>query len=132
MKKSKQGTYKGQDFSKEIVLTKPNEAMELEEILQRFIRNEPLQIGHDVNYGETEDDIEKLQYLDPVDKMKYIRKMQDVQNEYQKQELERIAAEQAAEREKFLAENREKWEREEAEKDRTAETQKRTKREPAK
>lgn len=101
--------YKGQDFSKEIVLTKPSEAMELEEILARFIRNEPLQIGHDVNFYESDTDIEKLQRLDPVDKMAYIRKMQDIQNEYRKQEAERVAEMQKQEREKFLEENKAKW-----------------------
>lgn len=101
--------YKGQDFSKEVVLTKPNMNMELEEIIARFVRNEPLEIGHDVNYAETDDDIEKLQRLDPVDKVKYIRKMQDIQNEYRKQEAERVEAEQAIAREKFLQENKEKW-----------------------
>jgi len=94
--------YKGQDYSKEVKLTVPNQSMSLEEILGRFVRNEPLQIGKDVNYHESDDDLEKLARLDPVDKTAYIRKMQEVQDKFQKQEEKRRIALEEKTRAEFL------------------------------
>lgn len=94
--------YKGQDFSKEEVLTLPNQAMSLQEILERFVRNEPLAIGKDVNFHESEDDIEKLRRLDPVDRAAYIRKMQEVQDKFNLQEQKRKEAMEEKARKDFL------------------------------
>lgn len=85
----KRTIYKGQNYSKEVVLTLPNQALSLAEIIERFVRHEPLQIGKDVSYHESEDDLEKLQRLDPVDRMAYIRKMQDIQDKFKQQEEDR-------------------------------------------
>lgn len=79
-------TYKGQDFSNCELLTLPNQAMSLQEIISRFIRAEPLAIGKDVSFFESEDDLEKLLRLDPVDKDAYIAKMRKVQSDYNTQE----------------------------------------------
>jgi len=85
----KRTMYKGQNYSKEVVLTLPNQALSLAEIIERFVRHEPLQIGKDVSYHESDDDLEKLQRLDPVDRMAYIRKMQDIQDKFKQQEEDR-------------------------------------------
>jgi hypothetical protein len=94
--------YKGQDYSKESKLTVPNQAMSLQEILNRFVRNEPLAIGKDVNYHESDDDLEKLARLDPVDKMAYIQKMQEVQDKFQAQEESRRLKMEEKARQEFL------------------------------
>lgn len=120
--------YKGQDFSKEEVLTVPNQTMSLQEILERFVRNEPLAIGKDVNYGESEDDLEKLLRLDPVDKAAYIKKMQQVQDDYNAQEEARKKAMEDAARKEFL----EKLEQDAIEKGRSDAPKKRVFTRPAK
>lgn len=106
--------YKGQDFTKEEVLTVPNQSMSLQEIITRFIRNEPLAIGKDVSYHESEDDLEKLLRLDPVDKQAYIRQMQKVQDDFNAQEEARRLKMQEDARKEFL----EKLERDAIEKGR--------------
>lgn len=84
--------------------TVPNQAMSLEEILQRFVRNEPLPIGRDALYHEGEDDLSKLDDLDLTEKKEYADKQRQVQREYKEQE--RIKREKA--KAKLEAEEREK------------------------
>lgn len=85
----KRTPYKGQDFSKEEVLTIPKQSMSLAEIIARFTRNESVDVGFPVNYHESEDDLEKLRHLDPVDRAAYIQKMKDVQEKFHQQEEKR-------------------------------------------
>lgn len=94
--------YAGQDYSKVVKRTQPNQSMSLQTILERFTRNEPLSIGKDVSYSESEDDLEKLIHLDPVDRAAYIRKMQEVQDKYNQQQADALKKMQEEERKKFL------------------------------
>lgn len=109
-----QKTYTGQDFSKCEVLTQPNQAMSLKEMIERFTRNEPLEVGFNVNYHESDDDLEKLRRLDPVDRAAYIKRMEEVQAKYKEQEAEAEKALLEQERAKFLEKERAKWEAEKA------------------
>lgn len=81
-------TYKGQtDFPKKIVV--PDQSLSLEEILLRFSRNEALPIGQDAGYHESEDDLEKISKMDPVDKAAFVEKQKATQKMYEKQEKKR-------------------------------------------
>lgn len=65
----------------------PNQSLSLKEILERFTRNEPLPVGHDVSSDEDGDeDLEKLKHADLVDKFEYIDKLKAVQKEHQEKE----------------------------------------------
>lgn len=78
------------NFGKKIVV--PNQSMSLQEILERFTRGEPLNIGRDVQYHESDDDLEKLQTKDLVDKAEYVEKMKQTQKDFEKQERRRQKA----------------------------------------
>lgn len=71
-------------------LVVPNQAMSLQEILERFTRGEPLPIAQPINYHESEDDLEKVSHMDLVDKEEYIDKLKTTQQEYSKQEKNKI------------------------------------------
>lgn len=88
----KREPYKGQDFSKCEILTVPDAAMSLQEMIERFTRNESVDLGFPVNYHESEDDIEKLRLLDPVEKREYIERMKQVQKDFEA-EQERLKLE---------------------------------------
>lgn len=94
--------YAGQDFSHEEVLTVPDEDMSLQEIIERFTRGEALPQGFPTSYYEGEDDIEKLQHLDIVDKRAYVEKMQTVLDQFDKEEQSRKELVLKQERSKFL------------------------------
>jgi len=64
----------------------PNQAMSLEEILKRFVRNEALPIGREALYHEGEDDLSKLDDMDPVDKKEYADRQRQIQREFKEQE----------------------------------------------
>lgn len=102
----------GIDYTKEVELTVPDDAMSLQEIIERFVRGEELAIGKDVSFHESEDDLEELNRMDMVDKAAYIKRMKEVQNQFEAQEAERLEKFEALEREKFLAEKRKEWETE--------------------
>lgn len=82
---------------KKIVI--PNQALSLKEILERFTRGEPLEIGRDTTWDDGEDDLEKVAASDLVDKEEFVDRMKEVSTKYQKQEKSK-AAKLAAEREK--------------------------------
>jgi len=82
----------------------PNQAMSLEEILKRFVRNEALPIGREALYHEGEDDLSKLDDMDPVDKKEYADRQRQVQREFKEQE--RVKREKA--KAKIEAEERSK------------------------
>lgn len=72
----------------------PNQAMSLEEILRRFVRNESLPIGKDSEYYEDgEDDLEKIPHMDLVDQMEYMDKLKETQKAYKVQESKKAKAE---------------------------------------
>lgn len=82
--------FKGQKTDRELLVV-PNQSLSLQEILQRFTRNEALPIGKDVQFHESEDDLEKLAHMDLVDKAEFAQKMADVQKDYDIQEKKKAA-----------------------------------------
>lgn len=82
----------------------PNQSMSLAEILQRFTRGEPLNIGRGTPtyYEAGEDDLEKISTLDLVERQEFIDKQKAVRATYDKQEKRRarILKEQFEERAK--------------------------------
>jgi len=54
----------GQDFSKEKVITVPNQNLTLRDILKRFIRKESLPVEKEGVYHENLGDLEKMQHED--------------------------------------------------------------------
>lgn len=73
-------------------LVVPNQALSLQEILERFTRKEALPIGRDANYHESDDDLEKVAHFDLVDKEEFSDKLMETQKTYKKQEAERLLA----------------------------------------
>lgn len=69
-------------------LTVPNQALSLEEILSRFTRGEPLEIGREgAQYDDDgSEDLEKLSHKDLVDKEEYVDKLKQTQKRYDQQE----------------------------------------------
>lgn len=59
---------KGQDFSKEIVQTVPNQSMTMQEIILRFTRGEKLPVEHKGAYSTKFGDLEKLKNEDITEK----------------------------------------------------------------
>jgi len=86
------------------VLVVPNQAMSLEEILERFTRGEPVAVGRETSYHESDDDLEKVSKMDLVERDEYIDKLKQTQKDYEKQEKRKVAKE----REKLLKEAAEK------------------------
>jgi len=64
----------------------PNQALSLQEILERFTKGEPLEVGRDVQYHESDDDLEKVSHMDLVDKQEYMDKLKQTQKDYESQE----------------------------------------------
>lgn len=86
----------------------PNQAMSLETILERFTRGEPVAIGRDVQYHESDDDLEKVSNMDLVDKAEYVDKLKQTQKDYEKQEKKKQADVRKAAQAKILEEERAK------------------------
>lgn len=89
--------------------------MSLQEILQRFTRNETLPIGKDVSYHESDDDLEKISHMDIVDKLEFVEAQKETQKVFDRQEKaklkatnDRIAAEYVSKIERETAEKLEK------------------------
>lgn len=95
---------KGADFSKEKSQVVPDQSLTLKEILERFTRNEALPISHPVEYHESDDDLEKVQHMDLVDREEYINTLKRTQRNFEAQEQKK--AKQKAE--KIEAEERKK------------------------
>jgi len=54
----------GKDFSKEKIVTLPNQNMSLQDIIKRFLRKESLPIEKEGIYAENLGDLEKMQHED--------------------------------------------------------------------
>lgn len=93
-------------------LVVPNQALSLQEILARFTRGEPLAIGREGQYHESEDDLEKISRMDPVDQEEFRQKWSETQQLYEQQENTRKENRrkkyEKAEREKIAQELRQK------------------------
>lgn len=94
---------KGQRTSSEKLVV-PNQALSLQEILQRFTRNEAVAVGKDAKFHESEDDLEKIAHGDLVDRQEFADRLKDVQSKYERQEKKR----QEDERKRIEAEALEK------------------------
>lgn len=89
-------TYAGRKVSGK-KLTVPDQSMSLQEILRRFVRNEPLPIGREVFGSDKETDeellnghdAEKLGGLDLADKQELIEQQKDVQAKFERDEEHR-------------------------------------------
>lgn len=65
----------------------PNMALSLEEILERFTRGEPLEVGKTgAVYDDGPEDLEKLKHMDLVDRAEYIDKLKQTSKDFEKQE----------------------------------------------
>lgn len=67
-------------------LVVPDQSMSLETILARFTRGESVMVGKDVQYHESDDDLEKVSRMDLVDKAEYTEKLKQTQINFEKQE----------------------------------------------
>lgn len=68
----------------------PNMSMSLQEIISRFLRGEPLEIGQEVSYDESgDDDLEKVAHMDLVDREEYVERLKQTQKLYTKQQKDR-------------------------------------------
>lgn len=99
-------SYKGQDFSKVVDMTVPDQSLSLQEILERFVRNEPLPIGKGGEYDDDADldnplsiDLEKIARADMTEVMEYYNALEDLKKRYDAQEKK--AAQEKAEADKL-------------------------------
>lgn len=75
------------DMSKEPIQTVPDQSLSLKEILERFTRGEEPEVGHPHFFDEEGDeDLQKLKSLDLVDKYAYIKSLNEIQSQYEKEE----------------------------------------------
>jgi len=98
----------------------PNQSMSLEEILERFTRGEPVAVGRDIQYHESDDDLEKVKNMDLVDREEYMDKLKQTRKDFDKQEKKKADAGRKAAREKIEEEERAKLAKEKGEKPDTA------------
>lgn len=92
--------------------TVPNSSMSLQEILERFTRNEALPIGKDAQYHESDDDLEKIAKSDLVDRVEFMNGLEDVKKRHDKQEKDRKKRLEAEALEQIKKEALEKAEKE--------------------
>lgn len=82
---------RGEDGGRKKVVV-PNQSLSLQDILERFTREEALPIGRDIEYHESDDDLEKVQHMDLVDREEFIERLRDTQGRYEKQEKHKAKA----------------------------------------
>lgn len=72
-------------------LVTPDMSISLEEILRRFTRGEPLEIGRDgLQYDDDGDvDLEKLKHMDLVDRQEFAEKLKATTKQYEKEQKAR-------------------------------------------
>lgn len=102
--------YKGSDLGGKKI-TVPDQSMSLKEILQRFVRGEPVPVGRDVQYHESEDDLEKIAHEDLVDQAEFHEKQVETQKTYVREQKAREQKERDAVRARLEAEERDKLEK---------------------
>lgn len=83
----------GTDFTNAKKLVVPDQALSLQEILDRFTRNEALAIGKDVDFDDDPDlenplnvDLEKLVRKDPVERDEYFLLVKSVTDRFKSEE----------------------------------------------
>ena len=103
--------WEGVDYSKEELQVVPDQSLSLQEILEKFVRNEEVEVGHPIWYDEDQesmDDLEKIRNADLVDKDLYIKSLKDIQSKYETEEQQRAENLKKEAWEKALQEAREK------------------------
>lgn len=103
--------WKGVDYSKEELQVVPDQSLSLQEILEKFVRNEEVEVGHPTWYDENEeslDDLEKIRHSDLVDKDLYIKSLKEIQSKFETEEKQREDNLKKEAWEKALSEAREK------------------------
>lgn len=103
------------DWSKKVKLTVPDQALSLQDIIDRFTRKEPLPVGHSVSWGDDIDidsplavDLEKLLKSDIVDQKEHADRWKEITDRYKVEDQERN-------RKKAVAAAKKKAEEQEAE-----------------
>jgi len=86
---------KGLDFSKEKVVTVPNQAMTIETIIERFTRGERLPVQHEGSYSTKFGDLEKLKNLDITEKEERAEQLKNFVGR-EKEYSDKIKADKAA------------------------------------
>jgi len=86
---------KGLDFSKEKVVTVPNQAMTIETIIERFTRGERLPVQHEGSYSTKFGDLEKLKHLDITEKEERAEQLKNFVGR-EKEYSDKLKAEKAA------------------------------------
>lgn len=77
-------------------LVQPDQSMSLEEILARFTRGEPVEVGREVNYHESDDDLEKISRMDITERHEFLDKQKATQERFKKQERKKATDGQKA------------------------------------
>jgi len=96
---------KGLDFSKETIVTVPNQAMTIQTIIERFTRGEKLPVLKEGTYSTKFGDIEKMANMDITEKEEKAAEFRDFVGR-EKDYLEKQKADKAA-RQKAAREKRE-------------------------
>lgn len=74
-------------------ITLPNQSLSLEEILARFTRGEPLEIGKgEGQYDDGPDDLEKIGHMDLVERDEFVAKQKETQRKFKQQEDKKLKA----------------------------------------
>lgn len=89
-------------------LVVPNQALSIAEILERFTRGEPVNVGKQVTFHDSEDDIERISHQDIVERSEFVEKLKKVRSDFDLQEKRKAARERAAARKKVEDEIRTK------------------------
>lgn len=69
----------------------PDMALSLEEILDRFVRGEAVEVGKEPEYDDGDEDLEKIARMDLVDRAEYVEKLKKVQVDYSTQQKKKEA-----------------------------------------
>jgi len=86
---------KGLDFSKEKIVTVPNQAMTIQTIIERFTRGERLPVQHQGSYSTKFGDIEKLKHLDITEQEERANELRNFVGR-EKEYTDKIKADKAA------------------------------------
>lgn len=78
----------------------PDQSIGLEKLLKRFTRGESMPVLHQGNYGVVGNyDLEKMKFLDPVERGEIIESMKFIESKFKKQkDAEEAAQKEAAEK----------------------------------
>nr|QJB20575.1 MAG: hypothetical protein [Microvirus sp.] len=100
---------KGISFEGQVSELIPDQSLSLQEILERFTRGESLPVQHDARFDpDGDEDLEKIQRMDLVDRQEYMDNLKKTQNDYEKQERKKAESAREEARKKIEEEERQK------------------------